>query len=222
MTDVRNPWLDIPLCDYERHMASPEIAQARMLADQLALAVEENKPRSLALIGCAGGNGLETLIGGPTQRIVGIDINPHYVEITRSRFSKYFSQLEVYADDIGNLRSKIVPVELIVAALILEYVDMASAINTMKNLCVPDGKLVILLQNPAEKIQPVSPSPCTNLEILAPFMRLKKAGDVVSSCQAAGFALLASHQIALESGKRFSILTFKLDTSKNLAISGHF
>lgn len=213
MTDVRNPWLEIPLRDYEGHMALPEIGQARMLSDQLKLAVEANKPQSLALIGCAGGNGLETIIGEPVKRIVGIDINPQYVEITRSRFSKYFSQLEVYADDIGNLRSKIAPVELIIAALILEYVDTASAINTMKNLCLPDGKLVILLQNPAEKIQPVSLSPYTSLGILAPFMRLKKAADVISSCQAAGFALLASHQIALESGKRFSILTFKFQSA---------
>jgi SAM-dependent methyltransferase len=206
VTDDRNPWLDIPLCDYERL----EVAQAPMLADQLARAIEETKPRSLALIGCAGGNGLKTLVGAPTKRIVAIDINPHYVEITRSRFEKNVTQLQVYADDIESLRSAIAPVELIFAALIFEYVDTGRAINTMKNLCLPNGQLVILLQNPDETMQPVSPSPCSGLEILAPFIRLKKAGDVISSCQAAGFALSTSYQIALESGKCFSSLTFKL------------
>jgi hypothetical protein len=68
VTIVRNPWLDIPLDDYERHMALPEIAQARMLADQVALAAAEHKPRSLALVGCAERNGLETMAGGPLQR----------------------------------------------------------------------------------------------------------------------------------------------------------
>jgi hypothetical protein len=69
---------------------------------------------------------------------------------------------------------------------------------------------VILLQDPAERIPPVSPSPYTSLERLAPFMSLKKAADVIGVCQAAGFALLTSRQIALESRKRFSVLTFRL------------
>lgn len=30
---MRNPWLDIPLADYEGHMALPQIAQAKMIAD---------------------------------------------------------------------------------------------------------------------------------------------------------------------------------------------
>jgi hypothetical protein len=34
---VSNPWLEIPLSDYEGHMATPSIRQAQLLADQLAL-----------------------------------------------------------------------------------------------------------------------------------------------------------------------------------------
>jgi hypothetical protein len=115
-------------------MTLPEIAQARMLADQLAFAVAEHIPRSLALVGCAGEHGLETLVGGPVRRIVGVDINPHYIEATRNRFSKCFSQLELYAQDIENIRSRIAPVELIIAALVLEYVDTACAVASLKNL----------------------------------------------------------------------------------------
>ena len=114
----------------------------------------------------------------------------------------------MYEDHIETLRSSIAPVELIVAGLIVEYLDMERAINTMKTLCLPQGKLVILLQNPSETMPPVSPSPNDRLEILALFMRLRRACDVFSSCQAAGFTFLASRQIALDSGKAFSILTF--------------
>lgn len=46
---VASPWLDIPLADYEGHMAMPEIAQARMLADELESAVREHAP--LVLVG---------------------------------------------------------------------------------------------------------------------------------------------------------------------------
>jgi hypothetical protein len=127
----------------------------------------------------------------------------------------------LYVDDIENLRSRIAPVELIIAAFVLEYGDTACAVTSLKNLCLPDGKLVILLQDSGAQIPPVSPSPYTSLEKLAPFMRVKKADDVIDACQAAGFALLASRQIALESGKRFSVLAFKLQSTAGQARIGN-
>ena len=42
---IASPWLDIPLSDYEGHMALPEIAQARMLADELERAVRQHTPK---------------------------------------------------------------------------------------------------------------------------------------------------------------------------------
>ena len=59
---VSSPWLDIPLEDYEGHMALPEIAPARMLADELESAVRQHAPSSVAIIGCSGGNGFERLM----------------------------------------------------------------------------------------------------------------------------------------------------------------
>jgi hypothetical protein len=53
---IASPWLDIPLADYEGHMALPEIAQARMLAGELERAVRQHTPSSVAIIGCSGGN----------------------------------------------------------------------------------------------------------------------------------------------------------------------
>jgi len=46
---IASPWLEIPLADYEGHMALPEIAQARMLADELESAVRvQARSRSLS------------------------------------------------------------------------------------------------------------------------------------------------------------------------------
>ena len=41
---MRNPWLDIPLSDYEGHMALPQVDQARVLADQLAAVLALHRP----------------------------------------------------------------------------------------------------------------------------------------------------------------------------------
>jgi hypothetical protein len=64
-----NPWLDIPLEDYEGHMALPEIVQAQLLADELESAVHSHAPSSVAIVGCSGGNGVERLIGTSIERI---------------------------------------------------------------------------------------------------------------------------------------------------------
>jgi hypothetical protein len=210
MTETCNPWLGIPLGDYEGHMALPEIAQAQMLANQLRMAAEMNKPRSLALIGCAGGNGLESIIGGSASRIVGIDINPSFVETTYNRFRKHFPRLQLYAESIENLQSTIEPVDMIFAGLVLEYVDVHRAIQTMRALCASNGKLMIVLQNPGDRFHPVSPSPYASLKRLGGFMQLRSADEVISAARETGFAFLTNDQITLSSGKEFSTLTFSV------------
>jgi hypothetical protein len=80
---MKNPWLEIPLQEYEAHMALPNVGQAPLLAGLLAGTVYRYEPRSVAILGCSGGNGLERILDTQVQRIVGIDINPDYAERTR-------------------------------------------------------------------------------------------------------------------------------------------
>ena len=57
-----NPWLALPLGDYKGHMRSPA---------------------SVAILGIAGGNGLEHVDPSVTSRGVGLDLNPQYPDVTR-------------------------------------------------------------------------------------------------------------------------------------------
>jgi hypothetical protein len=43
-----NPWLQIPLDDYESHMSLPAVGQAQMIADQLERAIARWAPASPA------------------------------------------------------------------------------------------------------------------------------------------------------------------------------
>lgn len=43
---MRNPWLEIPLADYEAHMALPQVAQAQLLANIFGRILTEHGPRS--------------------------------------------------------------------------------------------------------------------------------------------------------------------------------
>jgi SAM-dependent methyltransferase len=205
---MENPWLNIPLAEYEGHMALPEIGQAEMLAGELEFAVRQYSPKSVAVIGCAGGNGLDRLVESGSERIVGIDINPDYVETVRRRFRSRIPGLELHVADIQSMLPQIAPVDLIFAALILEYVDVPMSMRSFQRLCAPDGALIVILQAASPNVEKTSPSPYKSIQLLAPAMRLLDQGDVQERAIAAGFSLASSRVVGLRSGKDFVVLCF--------------
>ena len=72
---MSNPWLSIPLEDYEGHMGSAGVRQLTVLAELFKSALDRCRPESVALLGVAGGNGLEQIDCAATKSIVGVDIN---------------------------------------------------------------------------------------------------------------------------------------------------
>lgn len=205
---MASPWLDIPLADYEGHMALPEIAQARMLADELESAVRQRAPSSVAIIGCSGGNGFERLIGTSVERIVGIDINPTYVAAAQARFGTQLPKLALYVADIQYALPNIMPVEMIFAGLILEYVDLPATMHNLRRLCAEGGTLVAVLQAPSAEAKAVSPSPYRSLQRLASAMRLRRPGEAKGAAVKAGFAPATARSLTLPSGKSFIVMSF--------------
>ena len=71
-----NPWLTITAADYEGHMASPNVDQLSLLANTFKEALEQHNCDTVALLGCATGNGLEHVKRECTHRVTAVDINP--------------------------------------------------------------------------------------------------------------------------------------------------
>jgi trans-aconitate methyltransferase len=205
---VASPWLDIPLADYEGHMALPEIAQARMLADELEIAVRQHAPSSVAIIGCSGGNGFERLIGTTVERVVGLDINPTYVAAAQARFGTQMPKLALYVADIQDSLPNIAPVEMIFAGLIFEYVDLHTAMHNLRRLCAQGGTLVAVLQAPSAEAKAVSPSPYRSLQQLAPAMRLRHPQEMKGAAVEAGLAPATMRSFTLPSRKSFIVMSF--------------
>jgi SAM-dependent methyltransferase len=202
------PWLTIPLADYEGHMALPGIDQSNFLAGVLSEQLKVYRPESLAVVGCAGGNGFECIDPQTTKRVVGIDVNASYLTVTRGRYDRAFERLDLYALDIETSVPAIAPVDLIYAALLFEYVDPEKAIANITSLCRPGGHLVTVLQLSSFTASPVSPSPFASLHALTPAMRLVEPEVFAAFAAAAGFTRLSSSQARLQSGKDFSIDVF--------------
>jgi SAM-dependent methyltransferase len=144
---MNNPWLDVPLSDYEAHMSLPTVAQAEMLAAQFSDALRMFLPESVAVIGCAGGNGFDR-IPSATKRVVGVDINPSYIASASFRYQGSIPGLEFHVADIQSAPLAFDPVDLIFAALVFEYVSLPAALSNLSRVCRPGGRLVSVLQQP--------------------------------------------------------------------------
>lgn len=207
---MRNPWLDIPLMDYEGHMSLPSVGQALMLGDQLHALIQRVRPDSVAVMGCAGGNGLERIDPDAVTRVVAVDINREYLDEAARRHSHRFDQMEVYCSDVQSNALTFEPVDLIYAGLLLEYVDLPMALATMHRLCRRGGTLASILQLPHDEKAAISPSPFTSLQRLAPLMKLVDPAELARHAVAVGFKPEATppETLTLPSGKRFLLQTF--------------
>jgi hypothetical protein len=207
---MSNPWLSIPLDDYEGHMSLPAVGQAKMIADQLVRAIARWGPSSIALVGCAGGNGLERIAAGTVEHIVAIDVNPGYVERTRIRHAPQLPGLEVICADVQSKSVTYEPADLTYAALLFEYVDLASTLETLKRNSRPNGVLTTVLQLPHSAIHAVSPSPYKSLGSLASVMRLVAPQTLCDAAADVGFAAVDLATIELASGKTFCVQHFRV------------
>jgi trans-aconitate methyltransferase len=204
----KNPWLEIPLADYEAHMELPQVAQAELLAEQLAAAMRARSPDSVAVLGCAGGNGLDRLPAA--LRVVGVDVNAEYVAAVRARHSVRLPKLELHVADVERDDLRFAPVQLVYAALFFEYVDAARALDKIRGWLSNGGTLVAVLQMPSDETAEVTPSPYSSLERLAPAMRLLVPQDLAALANVRGYRLLGAEAAAAAGGKRFAVQTFVL------------
>src|SRR6188472_4145054 len=145
-----NPWLTIPLEDYEGHMALQYVGQAKMLVNEFEELLKTYAPTSAAVIGCAGGNGFEEAAKAGVARLVGLDINPTYIADAKARYAGRMAGLELYCADIAGDMPALRPVHLIYGALVFEYVDIAKTLKNLRGICLSYGVLAALLQLPKE------------------------------------------------------------------------
>ena len=206
---MNNPWLDISLSDYEAHMALPEVAQARLLADVFSAQLEIHKPGSLAVLGCAGGNGFERIKPDITRRVVGVELNGSYLQAVRVRFGNVFEELELIEGDIQVAEAAFAPVDLIYAALVLEYVEVRTAVTQACASLNPRGVLVTVVQLPDAKLPAVTPSPFPSMKTLEAAMHFASPMELRIYANANGLRQIASATRQTPSGKQFRVQVFR-------------
>lgn len=82
---MKNPWCTVPLKDYEAHMGLDAVAQLQALNRLMKSQFEAYPAKRIAVLGVAGGNGLEHIPPG-TEKIYAIDVNRDYLNVCSERF----------------------------------------------------------------------------------------------------------------------------------------
>lgn len=199
---MSNPWLQIPLADYEGHMTSPAVRQLAVLCDLFAEALSVRQPTSIAIAGVAGGNGLDRIDCNIVRRIVGMDINPAYLAEVRLRFAG-LPGLELHCLDLSAECPTCEPVDLIHAALVFEHAGLHPTLDHVLALVSPEGACSVVLQLPAEADRAIGSSGFESIQKLKSSFSLIAPADLTEAMRSRGFSIGAEKQVALPGGKAF-------------------
>ena len=195
-----NPWLSIPLEDYEGHMDSIGVQQLNVLSELFKRALNLCLPESVAVLGVAGGNGLEQIDCSTTKRIVGIDINQQYLKKVQRRFGT-LTGLELHCRDLAEQDFSLAPVTLVHAALIFEHVGLGIALENALSLVAAEGALSVVLQFPSEDEQAVVSTSYVSMQTLKQDFALIDISEFQRLLGQRGFRLVEQESRSLPAGK---------------------
>ncbi|MCU0226012.1 MAG: class I SAM-dependent methyltransferase [Bryobacterales bacterium] len=197
-----NPWIQVPLADYEGHMSADGVEQLAPLRELFAAALAHTQPESVAVLGVAGGNGLDVISRERTRRVVGIDIHPEYLQATAARYAE-LPGLELHQADLAGDLPRITPVEQVHVALVFEHAGTGRCLQNALSLIAPGGWMSVVLQLPSSSEQGVSQTPFASLQTLKPNFRFVEAAALTRELALHGMRLDEEWRVDLPAGKAF-------------------
>jgi hypothetical protein len=202
---MSTPWLDVPLADYEGHMSAAGVEQLTPLAELFQLAIAHARPASVAVLGVAGGNGLDRIDPQVTSHVIGFDINRAYLQSVAARFP----HVELHCADLARETVSVPSVELVHAALILEHAGTGRCLDNAVALIQPGGWLSVVLQLPSDSQAGVAPTPFPSIQTLKEIFQFVDPIWLTDTLAARGLRLESETRHPLPSGKAFWLGIFR-------------
>ena len=203
-----NPWLRIPVEDYEGHMSHEKVGQLQALNIIFKSVLNLSQGKKICVLGCTSGNGFEYIDTDKVEKVVGIDINSEYLNVLEKRYGSRIPNLKLICDDIIKVKIPAKSFDLIHGALIFEYVDYVKILIKITKWLKIKGMLAIVLQLPDES-PPVSESPYESLELLSPVINLIEPESFCSAAKEVGLKKISGYEYDLNTGKKFFVGYFK-------------
>jgi len=124
---LTNPWENIDLNIYEKHMSLNTVGQLPLL-NKIMKSQLNYSVHSVAIWGIAGGNGLEHISCNNFDFIHGIDINQKYLDVIKDKYSN-LTCLHLEKLDLYDLSIDLPSVDLVIANLLIEYIGLDNFIK---------------------------------------------------------------------------------------------
>ena len=183
-------------------MNSEPVQQLAALAELFGEVLHSCRPESVAVLGVAGGNGLEHVDAAVTRRFCGIDINAQYLETAGARFAAV-PGLELHCLDLAEQNVPLAPVQLVHAALIFEHAGTGRCLDNAIKMAAPGGTLSVVLQLPSAMEGSVGKSAPSSMQALSQSFRLIEPDRFRQEIEGRGFRFVRSVERPLPSGKAF-------------------
>ena len=117
-----NPWEEISLDDYEKHMSLESVRQLQALDSIMQEQFAAYPVETAAVLGVAGGNGLEHIDTNKFRTVYGIDINADYLRAVSERYTELSGVLKCLHINLVNEVEKLPQTQLLIANLLIEYI----------------------------------------------------------------------------------------------------
>jgi SAM-dependent methyltransferase len=203
-----NPWLDIPVEDYEGHMGSPEVDQSGPLARVFERFLQEARPRELLLLGCGPGGGLDRVDPAVTAAVTAVDLSPSFLDELRRRFPAPGFRLTLECADVLTMTLPPGAYDAVHAALLFEYLDWRALLPRLAATLRAGGSLGVVLQLPSASAPAVTPSPFASLQRLVSVFQFVDEHLLTAAAREHGLALASRREEPLKQGKRLAVLRF--------------
>lgn len=119
---MNNPWEEISLSDYEKHMSLDSVKQLQTMNAIMKDQFDAFPVKTAMVLGVAGGNGLEHINTSKYTSVYGVDINEKYLQAVSERYKHLSGILQCLRIDLINEADKLPEAQLLIANLLIEYI----------------------------------------------------------------------------------------------------
>ncbi len=205
---MSNPWEEISLDDYEKHMSLDSVRQLQAMNAIMKEQFSAYPVCTATVLGIAGGNGLEHVSPDKFRKVYGVDINADYLRAVSQRYTKLSGILECLQIDLISEAEKLPKAQLLIANLLIEYIG-CGAFQRAVLQTAPEYVSCVIQINTAEE-QWVSESP-----YLHAFDRLDEVHQhmeeavLTTAMNDIGWSLILQESCPLPNGKVLVRLDFQ-------------
>ncbi|MCR5817063.1 MAG: methyltransferase type 11 [Ruminococcus sp.] len=209
---MNNPWEDIGLETYERHMSLDSVGQLQALSDIMKEQFDAYPVSTAMVLGVAGGNGLGHIDTGKYKKVYGVDINAQYLQAVSQRFESLSGVLECLRADLTNEAQNLPQAQLIIADLLVEYIGYAAFGRAVTQVRPEYVSCVIQINTDSGGW--VSESPYIHaFERLSEVHYQMSEEELSDTMKAEGYSLIFSQTKPLPNGKALRRLDYKKQRS---------